>query len=78
MYELLSLTTTRLTLLSDFDWSQLPQDSVVVDVGGGIGSLAKELTRNYPHLRIIVQDLPKVIEDAEKARSPNSSVLREI
>ncbi|KAF8910695.1 O-methyltransferase [Mucidula mucida] len=58
-----------------FDWSQLPQDSVVVDVGGGIGSLAKELTRNYPHLRIIVQDLPKVIEDAEKlwtAHSPEA------
>ncbi|KAF8993749.1 S-adenosyl-L-methionine-dependent methyltransferase [Hymenopellis radicata] len=58
-----------------FDWSQLPTHADVVDVGGGIGSLAKELTRSHPHLRIIVQDLPKVIEDAEKlwaAHSPEA------
>jgi hypothetical protein len=39
-----------------FEWDKLPDDSVVVDVGGGNGSQALLITRNFPNLRVVVQD----------------------
>ncbi|KAF9004470.1 S-adenosyl-L-methionine-dependent methyltransferase [Hymenopellis radicata] len=55
--------------LADFDWSGLPQDALVVDVGGGIGTLARKVLKNHPHVRVVVQDMPKVIEAADKVCS---------
>ncbi|KDR66887.1 hypothetical protein GALMADRAFT_147537 [Galerina marginata CBS 339.88] len=51
-----------------FDWDALPKDSLVVDVGGGIGVAAMPLARKYPDLNIIVQDLPKVVDEGKKAQ----------
>jgi hypothetical protein len=39
---------------------------MIVDVGGGIGSTSAVLARNFPDLRIVVQDRPAIIEDAKK------------
>ena len=44
----------------------MKQNAVVVDVGGGIGSLSMTLAQNHAHLRFIVQDREKVLEDAVK------------
>jgi hypothetical protein len=52
-----------------FDWKELKQDAMVVDVGGGIGSAVLELIKTYPHLCYVVQDRPKVIPDGVKVHS---------
>ncbi|OSC97017.1 S-adenosyl-L-methionine-dependent methyltransferase [Trametes coccinea BRFM310] len=53
---------------SVYPWDTLPQNAVVVDVGGGIGSVSVRLAEPYPNLRLIVQDLQKTIALAPKAR----------
>ncbi|KAF7377920.1 O-methyltransferase [Mycena sanguinolenta] len=58
-----------------FDWASLPRGSVVVDVGGGIGSTSMLLASAYADvdaeggggLRFVIQDRPVVVEMGEKA-----------
>ena len=52
-------------VLKAFDWASLG-NGLVVDVGGSHGMVSIELAKAFPTLRLVVQDLPKVIEDAEK------------
>ncbi len=49
-----------------FPWDKLPADSVIVDVGGGIGSVSVQLAEAYPHLRFIVQDREQTLALAPK------------
>ncbi|KAF9015933.1 hypothetical protein BDZ89DRAFT_962349, partial [Hymenopellis radicata] len=49
-----------------FDCSGLPQDALIVDVGGRIGTVARKVLKNHPYVRVVVQDMPKVIEAADK------------
>ncbi|KAF8520309.1 S-adenosyl-L-methionine-dependent methyltransferase [Gautieria morchelliformis] len=49
-------------LFKGFDWSKLPRDSLVVDLGGGNGSEAFEIAKKAPHLKIIVQDREQTIQ----------------
>ncbi|KAI0633823.1 S-adenosyl-L-methionine-dependent methyltransferase [Trametes polyzona] len=51
-------------ILDAYPWKDLPSGSVVVDVGGGIGSTSMVLAEAFPNLRCVVQDRPKVIEVA--------------
>ena len=51
-----------LLLGAAFPWQELPDDSLVVDVGGGIGSTAMLLAHTFPHLRFVIQDRPQVAE----------------
>lgn len=53
-------------ILSAFDWSSLPNGSVVVDVGGGVGTSSLPLAQAYPNLEILIQDRPPVVEDGLK------------
>ncbi|TFK83064.1 S-adenosyl-L-methionine-dependent methyltransferase [Polyporus arcularius HHB13444] len=46
---------------SVFPWNTLPADSLIVDVGGGIGSVSIQLAEAYSHLRFIVQDRQKTV-----------------
>ncbi len=48
------------------DWKSLPPNSVIVDVGGGVGKVTYELYKVFSHLKYIVQDLPPVIKVAKK------------
>ncbi|TVY87754.1 O-methyltransferase [Lachnellula willkommii] len=41
----------------------------VVDVGGADGAVAYELARKFPSMRIIVRDLPNVVENAKSMRN---------
>ena len=50
-----------------FPWGSLPKDAVVVDVGGGIGSVTFRIAAAHPHLRYIVQDREGTIAIAPKA-----------
>ncbi|MCJ1397470.1 hypothetical protein MMC11_000663 [Xylographa trunciseda] len=47
-----------------YDWSGL-KDGLVVDVGGGHGSIAFSLAKAFPSLRFIVQDLPTTVDGAD-------------
>jgi hypothetical protein len=46
-----------------YDWASLPSDSIVVDVGGGIGSVTMILAchPSTQKLRFVVQDRPEFI-----------------
>jgi len=54
-----------LTVVVGFDWAIIP-NGTVVDVGGGIGTQSLILAQEYPNLKLVIQDLPSVIEDAKK------------
>ncbi|KAF8069262.1 S-adenosyl-L-methionine-dependent methyltransferase [Lyophyllum atratum] len=69
------------SVLGAFNWKDLLNESVVVDVGGGVGATSLVLAQELPHLKLVVQDLPKVIENAEqfwKKSMPNSKVTLEV
>ncbi|KAG6916948.1 hypothetical protein DXG01_004497 [Tephrocybe rancida] len=68
-------------ILTAYDWAKLPAGSVVVDVGGGVGSESLPLAREFPALHLVVQDLHSVIEDAKKFWKndmPNARVTLEV
>ncbi|KAI0749627.1 S-adenosyl-L-methionine-dependent methyltransferase [Daedaleopsis nitida] len=57
-------------ILQGFDWEDLPEGSVVVDVGGGIGTTAVVVADAHPHLRVVVEDRKQVIENAVTGWGP--------
>ncbi|RDX43035.1 O-methyltransferase [Lentinus brumalis] len=58
--------STSVTEKRVFPWDKLPADSIIVDVGGGIGSVSVQLAEAYPHLRFIVQDREQTLALAPK------------
>ncbi|KNZ82352.1 Sterigmatocystin 8-O-methyltransferase [Termitomyces sp. J132] len=68
-------------ILKAYEWTALPAGSVVVDVGGGIGSTSLPLAREFPALEIVVQDLHSAIDDGKKfwqKNLPNARVRLEV
>ncbi|KAF8486791.1 S-adenosyl-L-methionine-dependent methyltransferase [Russula ochroleuca] len=62
-------------ILAGYGWGELPESSLVVDVGGGVGSQTLLLALHHPHLRFIVQDRESVVGDAVdywKKNMPNA------
>ncbi|KAI0794881.1 S-adenosyl-L-methionine-dependent methyltransferase [Abortiporus biennis] len=60
-------------VIDGFPWTDLPDGSVVVDVGGGIGSTSMLLANAFNHLKFVIQDRPQVVEmglAAWKTRCP--------
>ncbi|EKM51829.1 uncharacterized protein PHACADRAFT_199332 [Phanerochaete carnosa HHB-10118-sp] len=49
-----------------FDWQTLPEKSLVVDVGGGVGSQTLTLAKKCPHLNFVIQDTEATQPNAEK------------
>ncbi|KAI0341312.1 O-methyltransferase [Trametopsis cervina] len=60
----LTNSTPASAILEGFDWKALPKDSVVVDVGGGVGSQTLVLAKAFDHLKFVVQDRPSVIAES--------------
>ncbi|KAJ7642290.1 S-adenosyl-L-methionine-dependent methyltransferase [Mycena rosella] len=54
--------TSKGTLPKMYPWGSLPEDTIVCDVGGNNGHATVEVLKAFPHLKLIVQDLPKVVE----------------
>ncbi|KAF9032715.1 O-methyltransferase [Hymenopellis radicata] len=52
-------------LMDGFDWPSLPDNAVVVDVGGGVGRASLSIARTCPKLSIKVQDLPVLENDVQ-------------
>ncbi|KAJ6605378.1 O-methyltransferase [Mycena vulgaris] len=52
-------------ILRGFKWAELPADSVIVDLGGGVGSTAFVIAKAVPRVKLVVQDRSSVIEDAK-------------
>jgi len=51
-------------ILKGYAWEALPKDSLVVDVGGGVGVHSLTVALHHPHLCFIVQDRESVVGDA--------------
>ncbi|EKM56162.1 uncharacterized protein PHACADRAFT_94727 [Phanerochaete carnosa HHB-10118-sp] len=49
-----------------FEWASLPSGSLVIDVGGGVGSLTMSLAKAHKHLRYVVQDRHAVVQEGER------------
>ncbi|KAH9054229.1 O-methyltransferase [Lactarius vividus] len=54
------------SIFEGYAWEKLPPGSLVVDVGGGVGSQCLTLARRHPDLRFIVQDREAVLGDASE------------
>ncbi|KAF4989101.1 hypothetical protein FGRMN_9343 [Fusarium graminum] len=63
-------------LVNGFNWSDLPDDSLVVDIGGSTGHASYALAASYPHLRFEVQDLEAVV-NGERALEEHEKAAQE-
>lgn len=55
------------TDLRAFPWATvLPPGATIVDVGGSRGHFARDLVEMNPSFRVVVQDLPRVVEGLEE------------
>ena len=61
---------SQLTGFKGFDWVGLEEGSLIVDVGGGIGSTSMTLARAFPHLRFCIQDRPRTVKLGEAVSNP--------
>ncbi|KAF8467041.1 S-adenosyl-L-methionine-dependent methyltransferase [Russula ochroleuca] len=50
-------------ILEGYNWGGLPEGSLVVDVGGGVGSQSLTLAKHHPQLRFVIQDRESVLGD---------------
>jgi len=64
-------------ILEGYAWDNLPEGSLVVDVGGGVGWQALILATHFPQLRFVIQDRESVVRDAVEVRGldPRSSSM---
>ncbi|KZT01060.1 S-adenosyl-L-methionine-dependent methyltransferase [Laetiporus sulphureus 93-53] len=51
-------------ILRGFNWSSLPEGSVVVDCGGGVGSVSLPIVQTCPQIHLVVQDTGPVVAEA--------------
>ncbi|KAH9971123.1 S-adenosyl-L-methionine-dependent methyltransferase [Lactifluus volemus] len=51
-------------ILEGYSWGKLPEGSLIVDIGGGVGSQSLTLATHHSHLRFLIQDREPVIRDA--------------
>lgn len=52
-------------VLLDYPWSEFPQGTVCVDIGGGVGALTAALLGRFSNLHGVVQDRPEVVAQAK-------------
>ncbi|KAI0324797.1 S-adenosyl-L-methionine-dependent methyltransferase [Cubamyces sp. BRFM 1775] len=53
---------TKEGILQGFPWATLKPGSVLVDVSGGIGSTSLTVAAAHPHINVVVDDRPQVVE----------------
>lgn len=70
-----SQVTGSMAITKCFPWKDLPPGATVCDVGSGVGALTAVLAKQYPHLKITLQDLPTPLKEAAafwKTELPNA------
>lgn len=55
-------------IISGFPWANLPPESVIVDVGGGMGTSMIALYSRFQDLNCIIQEVPSVCALGENVR----------
>ncbi|KAJ6535743.1 S-adenosyl-L-methionine-dependent methyltransferase [Mycena capillaripes] len=53
-------------ILKAYDWTSLVPESLVVDVGGGVGTSCLALAPQFPKLKFVVQDLEGVVAQGKE------------
>ena len=51
-------------IIDNYDWAGLGEGAMVVDVGGGFGTVSKALAKAFPGLNFVVEDRGEVIKNA--------------
>ncbi|GAB1200381.1 hypothetical protein APSETT444_009752 [Aspergillus pseudonomiae] len=51
-------------LIKGYPWASLPDGAVVVDLGGSDGHIARLISNANPGMRVVVQDVSSVVEEA--------------
>ncbi|EJF57429.1 S-adenosyl-L-methionine-dependent methyltransferase [Dichomitus squalens LYAD-421 SS1] len=62
-------------ILQGFSWEDLPQGSVLIDVGGGIGAQSILVAQAHPHIHVVVEDREQVVSTAQSAWGPQYAEL---
>ncbi|KAI0666641.1 S-adenosyl-L-methionine-dependent methyltransferase [Trametes maxima] len=62
-------------IVDAFPWKDLPKNTVIIDVGGGVGSTSVALAEAYPHLRFVVEDRQHVVDIASGVWGPAQKAL---
>ena len=62
---------------SGYPWAKLPAGTVVCDMGSSVGHISMTIARANPGVNVVLQDLPKVMEQAKSFWSQNASDLVE-
>ncbi|EMD31264.1 hypothetical protein CERSUDRAFT_100608 [Gelatoporia subvermispora B] len=68
-------------ILDGFEWGKLPEGSVVVDVGGDVGTAMQVLYDEHKHLKYVVQDREPVIAGAHtfwKTHRPEALAFNQV
>ncbi|PIL29528.1 hypothetical protein GSI_08336 [Ganoderma sinense ZZ0214-1] len=68
---------TESQILQAFSWEDLSPGSVLVDVGGGIGSQSILVAEAHPHIHVVVEDRAQVVSTALSAWGPQYAHLLE-
>lgn len=62
--------------LAGFPWASLPEEAMIVDVGGGSGRAMTILSERFASLKYVVQDLPRVCARAREVSAISWRLLR--
>ncbi|KAL6921176.1 hypothetical protein ACHAP8_010214 [Fusarium lateritium] len=65
-------------LVKGFDWASLPENALIVDVGGSTGHASYALAAAYPHLRFEVQDLDAVVNGEKAAKEHEEAAKKHV
>ncbi|EFP89101.2 hypothetical protein PGT21_017324 [Puccinia graminis f. sp. tritici] len=66
MIEMARATSTGAADYKPFHWEKLGSNGVLVDVGGGIGGAAYDISTYLPKWKIVVQDRPEVVKHGKE------------
>ncbi|KAJ7178588.1 S-adenosyl-L-methionine-dependent methyltransferase [Mycena crocata] len=58
--------TGKAMLPKVYPWASLPKDTTICDVAGGNGHATAILLKSFPQLKVVVQDLPGVVEQGKE------------
>ncbi|KZV90642.1 S-adenosyl-L-methionine-dependent methyltransferase [Exidia glandulosa HHB12029] len=72
----MSVTEGLAFLPADYPFAELRSDTLIVDVGGGVGSVPSLVLPHAPHLRFLVQDVGPVISQALVLAAPGTRMRR--